>query len=51
MKIRILTKKFCDYSDFIRGYSKDTIRRYDRTINIFCKFSGLERIEEVTNKD
>lgn len=50
MEIKILNHKFCDYSNFIRGYSKDTIRRYDTGIRNFCKVADVSEIEQV-NQD
>jgi site-specific recombinase XerD len=47
MDIQILAKKFYDHSTYIRGYSKDTIRRYKQTINFFCKNQHITEIEEV----
>lgn len=49
MKIKILAQQFYDYSQFIRGYSKDTIRRYRQVINFYCALAGIEEIEEVNN--
>lgn len=48
MDIKILLHKFCDHSTFIRGYSKDTIKRYKQVIKSFCEHSGVSNIEEVT---
>lgn len=48
MDIEILSKKFCDYSLTIRGYSKETIRRYKYVIRCYCKFSGVTDISQVT---
>ena len=49
MDIRILLQKFCDYSVSIRGYSKDTIRRYKYVINCFCKFVGVDETNQINN--
>lgn len=48
MDIQILAQKFYDYSIYIRGYSKETLRRYKSIINFYCKFNNLTKIEEVT---
>jgi site-specific recombinase XerD len=49
--IEILLQKFCDYSVSIRGYSKDTIRRYKYVIKAFCKFVDVSEIGQVTNEN
>jgi len=49
MDIQILTRKFCDHSTFIRGYSKDTIKRYKQVIKSFSEDSQISEIEEVTD--
>ncbi len=48
MDISILLEQFCDYSVSIKGYSKDTIRRYKYVVRAFCKFSNITCLEEVT---
>lgn len=47
MDIKIIAQKFYDYSSYIRGYSKDTIRRYRQTINNFCRHQHITEIEEI----
>ncbi len=42
---------FCDYSVSIRGYSKDTIRRYRFVINSYCKIAGICEIGQVTSEN
>lgn len=49
MDIEILSQKFCDYSLSIRGYSKDTIRRYKYVIHCLCKFANISEIGQVTD--
>ena len=51
MDIDILARKFYEHSLYIRGYSKQTIRRYRHTINYFCRFSGVTKIEQVTENN
>lgn len=51
MDIEILAQKFYDHSSFIRGYSKSTIRRYKSAIGFFCKFAGVQNIEEVNDQN
>ena len=48
MDIQILAFKFFDYSLYIRGYSKDTIKRYKAVINLYCKRAQVTKIEEIT---
>jgi len=50
MEISILLRRFSDYSDYMRGYTKDTIRRYNQTVNLFCKYANVSQIEEI-NED
>jgi len=51
MNIEILSQKFCDYALSIRGYSKDTIRRYKYVIRCYCKFTGVNEINKVTDEN
>ena len=48
MEIKILAQKFYDYSSYIRGYSKPTLKRYRQVINYFCAHAKVEQIEEVS---
>lgn len=48
MNIQILLEQFCDYSTSIRGYSKDTVRRYRFVIKSFCRLAGISEINQVT---
>lgn len=48
MSIQILSQKFFDYSLYIKGYSKQTIKGYRQALNYFCKFANVSEIEEVT---
>ena len=48
MDIQILAEKFYEYSNFIRGYSKDTIRRYRWVLGFYYRHSGITSIEQVT---
>jgi site-specific recombinase XerD len=50
MDIKILCEKFCDFSVSIRGYSKATIRRYEYVINCFCKFTGTNDLNAVSER-
>ena len=49
MNIEILLQKFCDYSVSIKGYSKNTLRRYRNVINGYCKFAKISEINQVTD--
>jgi site-specific recombinase XerD len=51
MDIELLNQKFCDYSSYIRGYSKDTIKRYRQVINFFCRFTKITQIEQITDQN
>lgn len=51
MYIQILASKFYDYSQFIRGYSPATIKRYKVSIQYYCKFAGISKIDEVNNEN
>jgi site-specific recombinase XerD len=48
MDIHVLSEKFCDYSTCIRGYSKNTIRRYKMALGYFAKFSKIREVEQVS---
>lgn len=47
--MEILLQQFCDYSLSIRGYSKDTVRRYKYVVKSYCKMTGINQINQVTN--
>ena len=51
MDIQILLEKFCEYSVSIRGYSKDTIRRYKFVTKYYCKFANIREINQVTDEN
>lgn len=51
MDIDILAMKFYDYSSYIRGYSKATIKRYRHVINFYRKHEMVNKIEEVTEEN
>jgi len=48
MEIKDIAQKFYDYSVHIKGYSKQTIRRYKYVIDFYCKFSEVEVLEKVS---
>lgn len=49
MDIQILLEKFCEYCISIKGYSKDTIRRYKYVVQFYYRFTGISEIESVTD--
>lgn len=49
MEIQTLAREFYDHSSFIRGYSKDTIKRYRQVINYYCAYAKITAIEEVND--
>ncbi|MCX6745109.1 MAG: tyrosine-type recombinase/integrase [Candidatus Parcubacteria bacterium] len=49
MQIQSLADRFCEYSRYIRGYSSDTIRRYQQTIRNYSQFAKVTDIEQVTS--
>ncbi|OGJ54797.1 hypothetical protein A2880_03425 [Candidatus Peribacteria bacterium RIFCSPHIGHO2_01_FULL_49_38] len=51
MDIQILAREFYDYSTYMRGYAKETIRRYRQVINFYSKTMGVTRIEEITEEN
>jgi len=51
MDIKLLAAKFYDHSSFIRGYSKDTLKRYRQVINFYCATMEVSSIGEVTEKN
>ena len=51
MDIQILAHKFYDYSNYIRGYSKETIKRYRQIINFYCNYTKITNIEQVTEEN
>jgi len=48
MEIQTALRQFCDYSSFIRGFSKATTQRYINAIHLFASDMGITSIEEVT---
>jgi site-specific recombinase XerD len=49
MDIQILSQKFCDYSTYIKGYTKDTIKGYKFVVKFFCQIEKVQEIEEVND--
>ncbi len=50
MDIRILGQRFDDYSKYIRGLSKHTIARNRLVLRLYCNYSKVANIEEVTEE-
>ena len=48
MDLKSLIQSFYKYSTDIKGYSKDTIRRYKYVIDLYCRHSGITVINEAT---
>jgi len=51
MDIEILAEQFYDYSSYIKGYSKHTIRSYRSAIKFFCRSLGITKVEEITGEN
>jgi len=51
MDIELLAHKFCDYSHYMRGYSPETIKRYQRIISFYCRFADIKTIEDITENN
>jgi len=51
MDIKILAKRFCEYSVSIKGYAPPTITRYQQVINYFVRFANVTEIEQVTEEN
>jgi site-specific recombinase XerD len=51
MNIELLLEDFCHYGTYIRGVSKNTIRRYRQNISHFARASKISLISEVNQKN
>lgn len=51
MNIELLLERFCDYSVSIKGYSKDTVRRYRYVIKCFSKLAKVSEIKQVNDEN
>ena len=49
MDIEIATRKFCEYSTFIKGYTDATIRRYRHMVSYYRRYAGITDLSEVNN--
>ncbi len=48
MDLLALHEEFCEYSTFIRGYTKETIRRYRQTLKVFMKITGIVDTRDIS---
>ncbi len=51
MYIQQIAQEFYDYSFYIKGYSKYTIKRYRLIINYYSKYSRIERVDEINEEN
>jgi len=51
MDIKILLERFCDYLTSIKGYSKDTIRRYRYVVGNYCRMMKVLEINQVNDNN
>lgn len=49
MDIEILSKMFCEYSQSIKGYSNQTIRRYKNVIKRYSQIAKVNEISQVND--
>lgn len=48
MDIEILARQFYEHQQHMLGRSKETLRGNRGAIKAFCKFSGIEKVEDIT---
>jgi len=48
MNIKDAAQEFYDHSIHIRGYAKETVRRYRHAINYYCSLTGHTTLEQIT---
>src|SRR4051812_6220548 len=51
MHLNIITKKFYDYSLYIKGYSPYTIKRYRTVLTHYFKYARIENIDQATDEN
>lgn len=51
MDIQILLEKFCGYSISIKGYSKDTVRRYRFVVETYKKRAGISAVSQISEEN
>ena len=49
MDITTALDRFCDYSQYIRGYTSDTIRRYRATVRMLQRRLNVSNLEDCTD--
>ncbi len=47
MNVENALRRFCEDATYMRGYSKDTVRRYKRVTRRFCSQYGIEELEQI----
>ena len=50
MNIELLLEDFCHYSSYIRGVSKNTIKRYRQKISAFCRSMNIQNLDEINEQ-
>ena len=51
MDMSILTKRFCEYSVSMKGFSNRTIKRYKQVLAFYCRIAKISNLDEVTNNN
>ncbi|NOT91989.1 tyrosine-type recombinase/integrase [Ferruginibacter sp.] len=51
MEIQIIAKEFYEHSLYFKGFSKETIKRYKYTVDLYCKIMEVQLIEQVTQQN
>lgn len=50
MPIEQALREYCDYGQFIKGFTTDTIRRYRTNIHLFCSQTGVSHTKDITEQ-
>ena len=51
MDIEILALRFYDHSKFIKGYSRETIKRYKNVIRLYPRLANISQIGQVNEEN
>lgn len=51
MDIQLVAREFYDYSTFIKGHSKATIRRHKYVIDLYCKIEHIHTVGDITENN
>ena len=51
MDIQLVAREFYDYSTFIKGYSKCTLRRYKYVIDLYCRVASINTVSDITEEN